>query len=378
MTTFVLKDPSAKEPTLIYLTHYFNGRRFKLSTGEKVHPKSWNPEKHRPRSNGPVSASLNIFLDRFESKIKEAHLDLRANFQPITTKSLKESIYGSDTTGTFMEFFSRFVEKKSEAYQSVRKLLSSYHRPKDFDDINKDWFDLYQSYLEGKGYTASYVDKNLSIISEVLRVSGRSIDTGFRRSSGDVETIYLTEYELLKIYGIELPENLGRVRDRFLIGAFSGLRFGDSAKITQDSIRQGLIFDKNIKTGTRVVIPIHWVIEQIMADNPSGLPPSISNQSTNKYLKKIGLLAGIDDTILINRTKGGRVVSKTYKKYDLITSHTARRSAITNMVLAGIPTQAIMAISGHRHESSFQKYVKMSKESNALSLKDHPFFKLDC
>jgi len=372
MTTFILKDPSAEAPTLIYLTHYFNGKRLKISTGEKIHPKAWNQEKCRPRANGPAGEKLNTYLDRMEYKVREAQLTLKADFMPVTPSSIRKIISGDDEQGNLISL----LENTSNDF--ALKLLKSYPGTKELSDIDSHWMGGYREYLESKGYAESYIRKNLSIISEVLKSTGRRIDILARRRGYEIENIYLSEYELLKLYGIELPESMDKVRNRFLIGAFSGLRFSDSSKITHDSIRQGLIFDRNTKTGTRVVIPLHWVIEQIMSDHPGGLPPSFSNQTMNKYLKEIGRLAGIDDTILINKTKGGKTITATYKKYELITTHTARRSAITNMVLSGIPTQAIMAISGHKTEGSFQRYVKMSKESNALSLKDHPFFKQNC
>ena len=52
-------------------------------------------------------------------------------------------------------------------------------------------------------------------------------------------------------------------------------------------------------------------------------------------------------------------------------THTARRSGATNMYLAGIPTIAIMKITGHRE---FMKYIKITEEQTALELMSHPYF----
>jgi integrase len=71
------------------------------------------------------------------------------------------------------------------------------------------------------------------------------------------------------------------------------------------------------------------------------------------------------------RTKEG----VTYiEKYNLITTHTARRSGATNMFLAGIPAQSIMKITGHTTESSFMKYLRISKDANATLIANNPFF----
>ena len=75
------------------------------------------------------------------------------------------------------------------------------------------------------------------------------------------------------------------------------------------------------------------------------------------------LAAGINTPILITSGKYKR--DTTYEKWELVSSHTARRTACTNMFLKGIPTIAIMKISGHKKESTFMKYIKVSAEENA-------------
>ena len=62
------------------------------------------------------------------------------------------------------------------------------------------------------------------------------------------------------------------------------------------------------------------------------------------------------------------------EKCDLVSTHVARRSFATNAYKAGVPTIAIMKITGHKKESTFLKYIKISAEENAELLKDHPFF----
>jgi len=393
MITFTLKhaDVKSKDETLIYLTYYFNGKRMKMSTGEKILPRNWNKEKCRPRANAPSADTLTVYLDRLESKVKETHLALKSEFTQVTPDVLRRAMSsGQRGQESFVKFFARFIEESTphrppgsmEVYRSAYKLLSGYVGAKEFEDIAPQWFVRYQGYMERHGYSANYIGKNVAIIREVITIAKKQgltkndtyRDPDYRKPSEEVQTIYLSEYELLKIYGIELPDYLDRVRNRFLIGAYSGLRFSDSAKITPQSIRDNLLFDRNIKTGANVVIPIHWVIEQIMADHPDGLPPSISNQKTNRYLKEIGKRAGIDEQVTVSKTKGGRVVSVSCPKYEMITTHTARRSAATNMYKAGIPSISIMKITGHKTESSFMKYIRISKEENAKLIQSHSFF----
>lgn len=53
---------------------------------------------------------------------------------------------------------------------------------------------------------------------------------------------------------------------------------------------------------------------------------------------------------------------------------TAHRSGATNMYLAGIPTIAIMKITGHKTETEFMKYIKITEEQTAMELMNHPYF----
>jgi hypothetical protein len=62
-------------------------------------------------------------------------------------------------------------------------------------------------------------------------------------------------------------------------------------------------------------------------------------------------------------------------KYKKISTHTARRSAATNMYLASIPTIDIMKITGHKTETIFLNYIKVSKEETAKNLTNHPYYK---
>jgi hypothetical protein len=47
--TFVLKEPKATEPTLVYLLFHFNSTKLKYSTSQKILPKNWNGEKQRAK-----------------------------------------------------------------------------------------------------------------------------------------------------------------------------------------------------------------------------------------------------------------------------------------------------------------------------------------
>jgi integrase len=94
----------------------------------------------------------------------------------------------------------------------------------------------------------------------------------------------------------------------------------------------------------------------------------------NRELKEIGKEAEITEKVSISATRGGMRTDTIYQKYELISTHTARRSFSTNSYLAGIPTISIMKITGHKTEKAFMLYIKISHEDNANKLAEHPYF----
>ena len=86
-------------------------------------------------------------------------------------------------------------------------------------------------------------------------------------------------------------------------------------------------------------------------------------------------MAGINQTEIVVRTEKGKEVERHFEKWQLITSHTARRSAATNMLLSGIEASDIMILGNWASEKSFWKYIRMEPEMNAKRLSGHSFFK---
>ena len=95
------------------------------------------------------------------------------------------------------------------------------------------------------------------------------------------------------------------------------------------------------------------------------LPKAISNQKFNEALKIIAETANISETVVKNITKGGETITTVQPKFNFVTSHVARRSFATNAVKRGIEPILVMAITGHKTEQEFLKYIKLSSEEKA-------------
>ncbi len=86
-------------------------------------------------------------------------------------------------------------------------------------------------------------------------------------------------------------------------------------------------------------------------------------------------MAGLTELVTRRKYIKGQTIKETKELWEVVSSHTARRSFATNAYLSGIPTLKIMKFTGHKKESTFLKYIKMDEKENALELADDPFFR---
>ena len=187
--------------------------------------------------------------------------------------------------------------------------------------------------------------------------------------------VSLSEDELLKLHQLKaLSDEAKAVRDLFLIGCCTGLRFSDYSRLSAEHFKADIISIRTKKTKASVQIPVHWMIREVIERNNGNLPKVKSAQAFNTCIKRICKTAKINQSVLIEQTKGSKLVRNRVKKYELICSHTARRSFATNLYLRGVSPAKIMLITGHETESSFFRYIRIGKEENAKELASHPFF----
>lgn len=98
--------------------------------------------------------------------------------------------------------------------------------------------------------------------------------------------------------------------------------------------------------------------------------PKIRENTMLKYIKEAGQKAGITDKHIVTEDRGSKITNTTYYKYELIGTHTGRRSFISNMLKCGYDGHILMKITGHKTEASFKKYAKLSSEDAANVILD--------
>lgn len=406
---FILKEPKSDKPTLVYLFYNFNNERLKYSTGEKILPRYWDFTKQKAKKTPqfPQHLEFNQKLKNIEMAIDTTYLRLVNSKVTITPELLKAEINKEleispkGQINGLIEWIKAEVElmkqdKKHgsiQVYNALVKHLEGYskkHKTKlTFDKIDFDFYDKFKDYMiKDKKLLTNTFGKQVKTLKTFLNLAtdkGVNTNTTYKKSyfkspQETVDHIYLTDEELNKLYSLNLSNKpyLDRVRDLFLMGCYTGLRFSDFTQLKKEHIKviEGREYLNVIthKTSERVVIPMMPVVRLIWDKYNGELPRAISNQNMNVYLKELGELAGFNEMVIVKRTSGNedRVTKK--PKYQLISTHTARRSFATNAFLGKVPTISIMKITGHRTESSFMKYIKVSQERNAINLMEHPHF----
>ena len=200
----------------------------------------------------------------------------------------------------------------------------------------------------------------------------------FKTIREEADTVYLSIKELERFEKLNLSASprLEKVRDLFLIGCYTGLRFSDFTQINEENVNweKSMLLVRTQKTSERVAIPLHKTVKSILKKYNSRLPKAYANQVMNNYIKEVASLANVKELTETTITRGGILQKSVLPKFKLISTHTARRSFATNIFLADVPAISIMKITGHKTERSFMSYIRMSQEENADKLLNHPFF----
>ncbi len=390
-------DHRGNYPILLYFT--FMGNRISVGTDNSISKKFWNSKTHRARISHSEGKSVNDRLDDLEEKVKKMFRDDFRDESPrkdIIKQKIKEIIrppkkLGLDDFIAFAEAFEQSAKKRTETRKNynqtinhlkVFKFMSANFKKRSitFNDIDLNFYNEFYTYLEKRAVLSNNtIGTHIKNIKVFMRESfERGIHKninftlkGFKVITEETDATYLSPEELDTIYQKDLNfiPKFERIRDLFIIGCWTGLRYSDLHQVHVGNIyKNELLKVRTIKGNRQVVIPLHAYVLQILKKYSYNLPKVISNQKMNDYLKEICELSGISDAVTLTKTKGGKRISETFEKWQIISTHTARRSFATNMYNMGIPSITIMAITGHRTERSFLRYIKVTPEQHAILL----------
>lgn len=403
---YLQKPKTTRKEYLIYLQMKYGGEKLVYSFGQHIEPGNWNKKKQRAKSNASTTADgkfyVNDLLDNLERECLKAYNELVKNGTPApdSIRARLQAFMDQDRikhqeskTGLF-SLIQKFVDNEisyrgrqrqdntTRTYKTTLNHLKEFAKKNntvlDYDSINLDFYNQYVTYLRKQGLNVNSIGRDIKNLKTFMN---EAVDMGYSNNlqfkhkkfavgREDTDAVYLTWDEILKLYRHDFSDNprLDRVRDLFVFGCCVGLRFSDFSRIKPENVitydGDRFIKIKTQKTGEPVTIPLHPLTIEIFAKYNNALPRALSNQKFNEYIKDVCELAKLKEA--------GRLESEPeLLLYQCISSHTARRSALTNYYLEGFPVIDLMKISGHTTEKSFLRYIKISKLDAAKRLQVH-------
>jgi integrase len=200
--------------------------------------------------------------------------------------------------------------------------------------------------------------------------------TQAKKPSQREKPVFLSPDEIEKLMKFDGTNYLNNTRDWFVISCWTGCRVSDLMSLSMNNIHHTINGEKAIrytqkKTGTTVNAPFHPHVEEILKRN-SGFPHAISDQKYNSFIKKLCMLVGINELIEGSKmdSKSKRKESGTFPKYELLSTHTGRRSFASNHY-GKFPIEMLMLVTGHKSIPQFLEYVGENPDEHVSTLNQY-------
>jgi integrase/recombinase XerD len=357
-----------------------------IASGNMLNIDYWDFKKNCVKTKYKNSARLNSYLIGKLSELQDNVLEIEKSSKSLSSKRLKEKIYGKTTN--FFEFAEGVIEQykiqgNASAYdrsRTVLKKLKDYvgNNSLQFTDIDQSFLNKYENYLRSKfNNSTNTIHHNLKFIrklfNDAVRLDLVEINSSpflkYRIKQEKTSRQYLNEEELKLIedFIVTHGTRLELHRDMFVFSAYAGgLRVSDVLRLKWKNF-DGKHLNLSIKkTGEQLSIklpqksldiinkyyaidkkPEHFIFPMLKNDldtsNPFLLDKAITSATAyiNKNLKFIGNE--------INLTKP-------------ISFHISRHTWATRALRKGISLDKVSKLMGHAHLKETQIYAKIVSE----------------
>ncbi|AOW17123.1 hypothetical protein LPB03_06460 [Polaribacter vadi] len=402
--------------SIIFLFFSYGKNRFKYSTGYKACFNDWDFRKQRIKNKVGIEDKdkINEVLSDLESYLNKEYSNLDNDTKNVSNELLKYKLdvftgkiipnQEIDTNLSFFDVIDKYIEQKEgnisiitvRSYKQTKKRLQEYEKHFNkklmFDYIDMRFYNEFNTFMESKKYALNTIGKHIKNLKTFLNYAvaeGYTNNQKFKSNDFKVlkeitTEIYLTDAEIKEMFEKDFSKypEVELVRDVFLMGCYTGQRISDYNGLSENDIVEidGFQYfkikqQKNKKYHREVLCPITKEMREIMSKRHNNKPPrKIAEAILNDYIKQVGQMLEWNTLVKCEYTKGGIGKTEMIPKYDLIKSHTARRSFCTNKYKAGMNIFDIMLFSGHTTEKEFYKYIRIKDEERASHIVKSGFF----
>ncbi len=368
------------------------GKTTYINTKIKINPELWNNQKQNVRRNHPNSMQFNSYLDKMKNEIQLIYIDYIGVNKNMDLKLFKlhlfELLFNAPEPAKELSFYDVFeiymnikknelAKSSYEKYYRTKKHLQEYEKYSktkvNFANMDLLFFDKFFDYcLKRAGHTNNTIYK---LIVNLKTFLNWAFERGYhnnlvfkkvRTKEEKIEIVYLTERELIKLLEFDLSGNtkLSNLRDVFCLSCFTGVRFSDITNLKFEDIKNDTWYLRTKKTKDMLEIPLsEYALDILNKYILDGIKlPVISNQKSNEYLKELCKLVEIDEPTSIVKYKGSARIEVVKPKFELVSTHTARRTFVTLSLEKGMRPETVMEITGHKDYKTMKKYIKITSK----------------
>jgi integrase len=376
----------------LYVRYYHLDSKILINTQLLIKQEHWDSKNKTLLKSLPDHKKAMFFIEGIFQKIRKIVLDLIASGETPYPYLVSQHYFGElKPKANFWDFLHTFIEEgknnKRPAtvtnYLKLKRILIEFEQLDgikiSFESIDLNFYHRLQLFFSKRKLSDNYFGSIIKLLKTVLTdATERGLNQNlaykqrkFKIIHNSTDAIYLNEQELTILFELDLYRNptLEIVRDWFILGAYTALRYSDLSTLERENFVEDIIKKQNLKTGKWVSLPLHPYVQQILSKY-NGLPKLIDHSDFNKRIKKVAKLGGLDSSFTCVRIIANKRVKTVYKKHEAISSHTMRRSFATNLHKRGFPLTYIMTFTGHSSIGSLVKYLKGDFDEATNLLRD--------
>ena len=385
---FYLKYPKKVDgdsPMNLVVTH--GGKIYKKALGITVRVKDFKKQRVKDENINSrlriIENVLNEHLNQFSSP-----KDIEKAIDAALAASRGEDTSAHISPGRpflwdyFEEWSHRGSERAKDRNLAYRRITSMMGRDTDWEDIDGDWYFRFNEKCNEHDYSHNYKS---TMTAKLKTVMNEGFNRGFHKNEAfrkfntsyiPSDTIALTQEEVDALWSAPLEGRAAQARDVFMVGIYCAGRFQDYSKISSENISDGKLRYVQRKTGTTVVIPCSPRIVTVL-ERYGGTLPRITEQEVGRYIKSIcrDLEGSFLNTVEVSKIRGDRKSVEKHQRWELVSTHTARRTGATLLYKSGVPIALCRLCTGHTTDQMFMRYLKIGKEEGADLLAKSEFFK---
>jgi len=390
---YLNNDPkSAKAEKIIYLYIRDSGKTLTLHTGERLEPKDWDAKKQKVKRSYAGHPELNNYLSRYKERIQKIIRLAKIEDPFMPFEEIKKIILKEVKNKSEHDFFQildlyintkkpHFAHTTNLKYINLKKQLKLFSNETNYliilDKIDLAFFEQLHNFYFSLEHSNNTIKDKMKLLKSFLRWAHEreyTKNNKFEKYKGvkyiQVDAIALTKDDLTKIITCSISnEKLEKVKDVFLFQLYTGQRFSDIANFKYSDVKGNTWMLRQAKTKKVMEIPLIEPALDILSKYDNILPV-ISNQKTNKYLKELGEKAGLNDIITVTKFIGAEKIEKQVPKYELLTTHTARRTFVSMASYEGVNQQVVKSYTGHGTDAMLGQYFKKNTEESRKAIEN--------